>query len=461
MLNQLKMAFTSNRQQLKCQIRISQIFACLSMFLTCAAAFDPSVASLQRVKTKSNPHSNVSALESNLRQASSINSRSLISKAIITTTQRSIASCTRHYSYSSPYAHDDSGRERDVSITAGGMEVNRPTQALASRISSPPSNPKPKIIVLGATGRLGRRVVKRLMSLTHVDMTVVAFARDYEKACEVLFDDGLLSEHDDLSSKSKKKGPKLQLVIGNLIPPEEVYGYSAKEEDDDEDDDDVEIYGEQYSISASQFYRNDVSDYDFRHTILKEDLLPPDPNQRLKDAIKDCTVIISAVGTVRPTVPFSDYIIKPWRIFQTPRKWCKDPNHPFYVNYHAMKKVLSYAESEQRQREAQMADWLKDQEEMETEALRRGFTYRDGNTSSAKEMREKGVDKIRIVRISDLCVANPAWDFLTVLTNIGRSIVFRYQDRCEKILDDSKLVDTIVLRPGDLKDEERVSSIKL
>merc|ERR1719162_1365860 len=65
------------------------------------------------------------------------------------------------------------------------------------------------------------------------------------------------------------------------------------------------------------------------------------------------------------------------------------------------------------------------------------------------------MDRIRIVRISDLCVAKPPWHLVTLLTNIGRSLVFRSQERAEKLLLRSGIVDTIVLRPGDLTNEIR------
>jgi len=65
------------------------------------------------------------------------------------------------------------------------------------------------------------------------------------------------------------------------------------------------------------------------------------------------------------------------------------------------------------------------------------------------------VEKIRIVRISDLCVTHPPWHLVTVLTNIGRSLVFRDQERCENLLRGSEVVDSIVLRPGDLTSQAR------
>lgn len=76
------------------------------------------------------------------------------------------------------------------------------------------------------------------------------------------------------------------------------------------------------------------------------------------------------------------------------------------------------------------------------------------NSKESNEV-EKEADKLRIVRISDHCLANRAWDVVNVFTNIFRSMVFLHQDKCEKLLSASKLVDTIILRPGDLMDDIR------
>lgn len=88
------------------------------------------------------------------------------------------------------------------------------------------------------------------------DMTIVAFVRDYEKACDVLY--------DELIIETTAKGPKLQLVVMDLVPPSFVAGYKEKEIDDD-----VLEYEEDSAVSASRFYKNDVADYDFRSS--KED----------------------------------------------------------------------------------------------------------------------------------------------------------------------------------------------
>jgi hypothetical protein len=316
-------------------------------------------------------------------------------------------------------------------------ELEMPTQSLASLLSSPSQAPKPKIVVLGATGRIGRRIVQRLMA-SGIDMTVVAFVRNHDKACNVLYDDGMLLE------RGKRSGPKLQLIIGDLVPPPEVYGYSLRPSKYDKTDDDA-------AYSAARFYGESVNHY-LEHDSDDNDLLP-DPNQALKNAIEDATVIISSVGTVRATWPFADYFWFPWRLFRSPKYWCKDPRHPYYVNYHVMKKVLALAETEQLRRDAILKENNQEQAEIKKSALQLGFINNpDGHTKADNNTR----DRIKIIRISDLCVASPPWSFVTVLTNIFRSVVFQSQDMAEIILERNDLVDTIVLRPGDLRDDIRV-----
>lgn len=300
------------------------------------------------------------------------------------------------------------------------------------RISSPPKSLPPKIVVLGSTGRIGRRIIRQLMALQS-DITVVAFVRNYERACEVLYDE-LIIQRDNT-------GPKLQLVVMDLVPSCHVAGY--KEMDDQEDDDDKE---HEFAVSASRFYNNDISEYHIPAS-KKDDAMDLDPYLPLQSAIANATAVISAIGTVRTTVPFADYVFKPWRIFMNTGTWCKDKTHPYYVNYMVHKKLLEYCEEVQRKRNREWRVW-------QNSERRRASRNVDGN--GEHDQREK-VDRIRIVRITDHCLANPAWDVVNVLTNAFRSLVFRYQEKCEKLLSKSNLVDSIVLRPGDLLDDLRVS----
>ena len=333
-----------------------------------------------------------------------------------------------------------------------------------------PQNSHPKVVVLGATGKVGRRIISKLMALD-TQMTIVAVCRSYDVACDVLYDE--LTALDNSSSSSyQKRGPRLQLVVTDLISKQDVAGYDPdleRKRRDKEDEEDLE-----FAVSASRFYKDDLQEYDYRSSgsseiqsgrgVEKDHWV--DPDFHLKEAMKNCTVVISAVGTVRPTIPFVDYILKPWRIFLSPGRWCRDERHPYYVNYLVMEKVLKYAEMEQKQRENEWDEYLKTKEEDNNddddnnsdsdsdEAIRSSKIFGETNELETK----KRVEKIRIIRISDLCVSNPAWNLVTMITNIALSLVFRYQEKCEKLLEASSLVDSIVLRPGDLMDAERVSS---
>jgi hypothetical protein len=402
-------------------------------------------------------------------------------------------------------------------------KTSTPTQIESEAEPQPtkPHNPKPKIIVLGATGKIGQHIIRNLMSCKQ-EMNIVAFVRDYDKACEVLYED-LIREQNTNSGLNKNK-PTLTLMVMDLVPDSEVAGYEKRkkmariqknknrkerrrrkvyknyyeeeyeleeiddddddddEYDDDDDDDDNDSVNSKYAQSAAKFYKEDVSKYDYRRkTKDKYDII--DPYQPLYDAMKNATAVISTIGTVRETIPFVDYIVKPWRIFRTADKWCDDPTHPYYVNYMVMKKVLDCAEKEQIRRDNEWKAWEESQaEEDENEdagvnngkdidtdsdtdendieiktAIDIDMNKNIENNKNDKKDKKQG-ERIRIIRISDLCVANPPWDIVSVFTNIVRSLVFLSQEKCENLLQSSDIVDTIVLRPGDLVNERRVGS---
>lgn len=308
---------------------------------------------------------------------------------------------TRRY-----YEDDDEGRERKRS-------VDRPTLTSTELVGPPAFPSKPKIVVLGASGKIGSLVVRQLLEMKHLDITVVAFVRDYDKACKVLYDDVLVAR------ATKKKGPQLQIVVGDLVPREELPGF---------EDEDEELW-QQTAQSAAKFYGNSVEDYENRDMM-------PDVNEALAEAVKGCTSIISCVGAVRPTNIWTDFMVRPiWRLFRHDVSgWCSDPKHPYYVHYLSTRKALGYAESEQLKREAMAA------------------VYAEEDETQPKE-----IPRIRFVRISDLCVTQQPWGFIPLVTNALQSMVFRYQDMTERLLEESKVLDTVILRPGDLVDEERVS----
>jgi len=316
-----------------------------------------------------------------------------------------------------PYMDSDA----DSGDSGGELEKDRSTER-PTLVDSQPERPavgpsKPKVLVLGASGLIGRKVVQTFLDMPHLDVTVVAFVRDYDKACRVLYDDLLVSN-------SRKKGPKLQIVHGDLVPPEELPGFQG----DDEEEEQVWL---EKAESAATFYANRVDNYDNRG---EHDHIAPD--EALEHAIRDCTTIISCVGSVRPTNFWTDIIARP--VLRLLRKdvsgWCDDPRHPFYVHYHTTRKALRLAEREQLRREAVAACLDEDHDE---------------------DKEAEAIPRIRFIRISDLCVAHQPWQFVPLLTNILHSMVFRYQDMAEKILEASSLIETVTLRPGDLVDDER------
>ncbi len=79
--------------------------------------------------------------------------------------------------------------EENHDENSGSSERERPTQTDTQLPETEREPTKPKILVLGATGLIGRRVVQQLLSQEHLEATVVAFVRDYDKACRVLYDD--------------------------------------------------------------------------------------------------------------------------------------------------------------------------------------------------------------------------------------------------------------------------------
>lgn len=267
-----------------------------------------------------------------------------------------------------------------------------------------------------------RLVVQQLMERKDVDMTVVAFVRDLGKANWALFDEMLVPRY------VKKKGPELQLVLGDLVPPEEVARFYDREEEND---------WKSRAKSASRFFGNKMKDYDNRE-------LMPEHNEALEEAIQGACTIISCVGATRFSNVWSDYVCF-WRLFQRDAsKWCRDPKHPYYVHYQSTRKALDYAEREQRKRDQ----------------ARREVEQENNNCTSNKKERnkEQAPDRIRFIRISDLVLSKSPWAFVPVFTNMIQSMIFRYQDMTERLLEESSLVDTIILRPGDLTDEERVSA---
>jgi len=314
---------------------------------------------------------------------------------------------------------DDMGPEQEKQREIRRRPLMDPPTETAFDFLGPKSIPeKPKIVVLGATGRIGRHVVRQLMEMRDVDMEIVAFVRSFDKATKVLYEDEFMPVV--AKRNNNPRGPKLTIVKGNLVPPEELPGFVQEDTEEDR------LWKER-AESASLYYGNNVEDYDNGL---------PDVNEALEDSIKDCTTIISCVGSVRRTHLWHDILARPFvRLLKADvSTWCKDGRHPYYVNYASTRKALGYAEREQLRREATVATVA------EAEGLK---------------PEEIHVPRIRFIRISDVCVGYSPWDIVPVVANAVHSLVFRYHEMAERLLEESSLIETVVLRPGDLVDEER------
>jgi hypothetical protein len=320
------------------------------------------------------------------------------------------------------------------------------------------STPKPKIVVLGASGKIGRLVIRQLLDMPNLDATIVAFCRDYDKACRVLYDDIIVVERN-------KRGSNLQIIQGNLVPPQILPrrnrngDIANNDEADDEDEEEVEDREWlKRAESAAKFYGTKVIHYDNRfNNTNNNDSINMDSYEALQDAIQDCTIIISCIGSTRITNIWTDYIQFPfWRLFRRDvSHWCTDPNHPYYVHYASTLKVLQYAEKEQLRRDA-AAIAASDTSDTGSNTNGRDMTNDEDYDINKSELSLP--PRIRFVRISDLVCSQQPWHIIPIVTNMIQSMVIRYHAMSEKLLQSSTVIDTITVRPGDLTDEVRDES---
>ena len=359
--------------------------------------------------------------------------------------------------------------------------------------------PRPKIVVFGASGRIGRRIVKKLLS-SGVNMDVVAFVRDRQKFEDVLYDeedmilDNLLTGNDD---GSRNNGPRLHVVISDVVSRRDLYQRTFETDSEKKVLDDWVSKAKVYFIRKGWTYNNSTSLNSFEDDdkIANDvDILESGGEEALRDAISGATIIISCLASFRPSKIWTDYLKVPLaRVFRKDvSQWCSDATHPYYVHYLTTKKILNEAEKEQRKRDILVQ--FENEKLLLEEELRRGREMRDrargkeeegfeseiaeglrkkrntdsfgqeqGNTNDAHKavsLPKSGQlpstrDRIKFIRISNLMVGHSPFRPMNVLTNMFWSLVSRYEYMGEALMESSKLVDTIVLRPGDLTDEER------
>ena len=398
-------------------------------------------------------------------------------------------STTALYSYysSSPEPRRDeeaqNARQFAVAIDVPTITEREPTRA--AQIP-----PRPKIVVLGASGRIGRRVLKKLLA-SGIDLDVVAFVRSRERLDQVLY------EEEDVvvgTMADNKAGPKLHVVEADVVSRRDVYRKTFETDGETEQLDNWVMKAKAYFQSRCWNYGNSTE----IHSLEDDDKVESDVEiiergeEALREAVSGATVIISCLNTLRASGIWSDFLKVPFvRVFRTDAsKWCGDGTHPYYVNYLSTKKVLHFAEEEQRKRDvvneferekARLENQMykdrrvKEEEGFESEIARtlerrRVETLRLGDERDdddrfgdpvklpKKGRRPSANDRIKFIRISNLMVAHSVFSILrpwNVITNVFWSQLTKWEMMVEMLMESTTLIDTIALRPGDLTDEER------
>lgn len=167
----------------------------------------------------------------------------------------------------------------------GGGGTSKPSSLFASAADAG----RGPVLVVGATGKVGRRVVSQLLSP---------------------------------SSSTKTTPPRpVRALVRNTTKANELFDFQSTS------------YGSTSTASPSdlELIHCDLSIYDDPQTV-----------EILNKAIQGCDAIISVSGTFRFS-KLSDFL--PWRLFQhDASKWCTDRTHPYYVNYMAQKLLVELAE---------------------------------------------------------------------------------------------------------------------
>lgn len=353
--------------------------------------------------------------------------------------------------------------------------------------------PRPKIVVFGASGKIGRRIIKKLMSASGVDMDVVAFVRNKQKFDAVLYDEEDLVLGNLLDEKQRSRGPRLSVVVGDVVARTDVYRGTFETAEE------TKVLND-WVMKAREFFRikgwisgdgnstisiNSLQDHDQ----VKEDVrIIEAGDEALHEAVSGATIIISCLSSVRYSNLWTDYLQVPiLRVFRNDAsKWCADVSHPYYINFLSTKKILEVAEREQLKRDA-YNEFERERLLLE-EQLQRGRTkmleeeegfdskIADGlrlKRSSSRERNQyvvagddtvdlpkngvppSSTDRIKFIRISNSMVGRNPFRILTIFTNVFRSQVSRFEYLGEKLLEESQLIDTIILRPGEVTDIER------
>ncbi len=353
-------------------------------------------------------------------------------------------------------------------------------------------------------------------------MDVIAFVRNKQKLDTVLYNEEDLvlgnylvdNNNNDSSSNNHNVGPRLHVVVGDVIARTDVYrGTFETREETIQLNEWVgkahEFFSEKGWIrtnnnnatnSTSSSSSSSINSLQDENQINKDVQMIEAGNEALEEAISGATIIISCLSSLhRYSNLWTDYIRVPFlRVFrQDVSKWCADSTHPYYIHYLSTKKILEVAEREQVKRDAynelererllleeQIRRGRKklmgeeEEEGFESEIaaglrkkrssnrrkqLRRNYDYLVAG-EDAVELPTNGItpsstDRIKFIRISHSMVGRNPFRLVSIVTNVLRSQVTRFEFLGENLLKESKLIDTIILRPGDeVTDIERDSN---
>eukprot|EP00986_Skeletonema_menzelii_P012253 scaffold6677_cov155-Skeletonema_menzelii.AAC.22 len=389
----------------------------------------------------------------------------------------------------------------DYDYTTGTtLSPDMDTPTLVQQHIPPPDQipPTPKLVLFGATGKIGRRILKKIMSAP-LDIEVVAFVRNQQRLEEVLYDEEDLVL-GNLLDNEKKRGPKLTVVVGDVVARTDLYkGTFETKEETEELNEWVARAQDFFRFKGWNSNRNSTS---YIQSLQDQDQIEEDVrimeagDEALHEAVSGATIIISCLSSLRYSNLWTDYLKVPFlRVFrQDASKWCADGTHPYYINYLSTKKILEVAEREQLKRDA-YNEFERERLLLEEQMERGRKLLMNGNDDDAEEegfeseiaagLRKKrgsrqrqlhlvagenavdlpkngltpsSTDRIKFIRVSHSNVGRNPFRIGSIVNNVFRSSVTRFELLGEQLLEKSRLIDTIILRPGEVTDIERDSN---
>jgi len=199
-------------------------------------------------------------------------------------------------------------------------------------------------------------------------MDVVAFVRNAKKLERALYDEEDLVLENLMDNKNRGSGPKLQVVVSNVVSPRDLHQGNFKKEDEEKKSTTLNLWAETAKRYFTTIPTNETNNNpsiiipnsfgrDTNETSIINDIhileSGIEVEEALRNAIMGSSILISCLATFRPSNIWIDYLRVPIvRVFRKDAsRWSNDVRHPYYVNYLSTKKILEEAEMEQRRRE--------------------------------------------------------------------------------------------------------------